>query len=34
MEKTLIKCTDCEATFTLKKNMYAHCRNTFTKFNI
>ncbi|KAF0682292.1 zinc finger and BTB domain-containing protein 6-like, partial [Aphis craccivora] len=27
MEKTAIKCPDCEATFTLKKNMYAHCRN-------
>jgi len=27
MEKTAIKCPDCETTFTLKKNMYAHYRN-------
>lgn len=27
MEKTVIKCPDCETTFTLKKNMYAHRRN-------
>ncbi|KAE9522618.1 hypothetical protein AGLY_016981 [Aphis glycines] len=26
-EKTTIKCPYCEATFTLKKNMYAHCCN-------
>lgn len=26
MEKTVIKCPNCVATFTLKKNMYAHCR--------
>ncbi|CAI6372964.1 unnamed protein product [Macrosiphum euphorbiae] len=31
MEKTVIKCPNCVATFTLKNNMYAH-RRTIHQF--